>query len=79
MESMNFQTEPDNSNKYGANNQKANPPPVHKLLSAIANFNLLEKYRARDQQILIHNEQWQQRKDADNNHEQHQMRFRHQH
>ena len=56
MESMNFQTEPDNSNKYSANNQKPNPPPVHKLLSGIANFNLREKYRARHQQILIHNQ-----------------------
>ena len=59
--------------------RKANPPPVQKLLSGIANFNLLEKYRARHQQILIHNQQWRQRRDDDNNHDQHNIRLRHQH
>ena len=60
MENMNLQN-------WTANNQKANPPPVHKLLSDIANLNLLEKYRARHQQIWIHDRQWQQRRDDDTN------------
>ena len=34
-------------------------------LSGIANLNLLEKYRARHQQLLIHDRQWQQRRDDD--------------
>ena len=50
MESMNFQTEPDESKNNEANNQIANPPPAHKLLSGIANLNLLENDSARHQQ-----------------------------
>ena len=47
MESMNLQTEPNESKNNEPNSQNANTPSVHKLLSDIAHLNLLEKYRAR--------------------------------
>ena len=49
MESMNIQTEPDESKNNEANSKIANPPPAHKLLAGIANLNLLENDRARHQ------------------------------
>ena len=51
MESMNLQTEPDEFKNNEANNQIANPQPAHKLLSNIANLNLLENDSARHKQI----------------------------
>ena len=66
MESMNLQTEPDKSKNNEANNKIANPQPAHKLLSSIANLNMLENDNARHKQIWIHDRQWQ-RRDDDNN------------
>ena len=65
MESMNLQTEPDES-KNNEPTTKTQTPPVHKLLSGIANLNLLENDSARQTNIWIHDRQWQ-RRDDDNN------------